>query len=169
MDAVTIEALAVNPGKKLTDSTRKLLIQIIQDEFCSQTTMYDADIKERQLAIKEAYKKKVGWRELVKKADDAKHRWEQAQKAVQDTGLDFNENPIMNAYHSSELAVEKGRALQVQLDNVEKEVKSANNLKNKIIARMALADTAGEACVILRQSLGNGIIPSLTQKQLTQQ
>jgi len=53
--------------------------------------------------------------------------------------------------------------VRAELDAVS--LRHPQNLKNKIIARLLIATTTGEAMVILREVLGNGVLPTIKKDE----
>jgi len=173
MDQLTIEKMEINAQKSLNADAKKALVKIIEDEFHSQTTVYNAKAEAEKDRLLEEYRKGIGFDKLKKEYDKAVQAVELAKKKVTEAehkiemkGLNTN-GERYSGYINEEKEPELKRA-QRKINQLFKTVEemAPNNLKNKIISRLWLADTNGEACVILRQVLGNGIIPTISSKFL---
>jgi len=173
MDHMTIEKLKVNTSAKLNADTKKALVKIIEDEFNSQGTVYNAVAERKRDEILDQYKKGVGYNKLKSRYDDIVSQLEtleskkrELRDQINSKGLDVDGTRYSPGYgdkESSEMK-EARRKMDQLLKTVEE--MAPNNLRNKIISRMWLAETNGEACVILQQVLGNGIIPTLNSNNL---
>ncbi len=174
MNKVTIETLKVNPTKPLTPMIKANLVKIICSEFHTQTTLYNAQAIEQKEKILVQYRKVVGFVKMKADYDKAQVAVDMAHKkrdeiqcAIEKKGLNIHGEAMRGSYNSTpeqKKAVDKINALFATI-----EAMSPNRMKSKIEARLWLADTQGEACVILEQVLGNGVIPSMTENLLTQQ
>lgn len=230
MDIVTIEKLTVDSDAKIGEGRKKALIAIMEEEFRTQRTLYNAKAEAMREEVLEQYKKGVGYAALKKAYEmtrDAKDKILDKQGKLADEAdemrkvKDKRQQEETDAFHKKcqdedEKLREKIKALSKKTDSelfaADKAIRDARrkiNLKgltdcgeryedhidrkdivmlkarakiielfeavedmapqrirNKVIARMWLAETNGEACVILQQVLGNGIIPTMTQKLL---
>lgn len=70
---------------------------------------------------------------------------------------------IYNTYNNERAITARDR-LNKLLDAVA--MSKPQTYKNKIISRLWMSDNMGEAMVILREVLGNGVIPTLDKNQL---
>lgn len=157
----TIEDLPIDPMQKLSADARCRIIKIIEDEFNVQATMYQADSKNMQENIIREEKAKSGWLKMRRMVEKAEMNYSRLRKELRNTGFDEEGNLINYSGGNNDSGFERAQEIRRKLDNELKSIKPAHNIKSKIIARMALASTVGEAIVILRETLGNGIIPSL--------
>ena len=184
MEHATIKDLVVDPTAKLTPSSIKALEGIINDEFDNKRTMIDAGNEQKKEDIKEQYIKSVNAEamiEKIKKQQDvvnlAQGKLTDLEKKLHLKGINTNGEVMTSWYaHQAGYTEYESREIGKKVDKVNKLLASVNDqdvwsLKNKIIARLHLASTKGEAAVILREVLGNGIIPtfSVNQLQITQQ
>ena len=182
MDHATIEDLAIDKTLVLSPMVKQNLVKVIEQEFNSQTTIYNAEAEVKKEEILEQYKKGVGF-ELMKKAyDKAEAEKETACKRVKEAEDKLHNKGLTpdgsrhQPYHCGILST-KEREAKKSMEKLDRLLKTVNDsgpnaVRNKIISRLWLANTAGEAMVILRQVLGNGIIPSISKsevKQLTQE
>lgn len=177
----TIEDLNVNANKKLTPMIIKNLVDVINQEFNRQQTLYNSKNEIERTNVLDSYKKEVGFDKLKKKYE--KHLAEKAlaDKRITDTqhemwmlGLDkdgdkFNGSMFSLPYEERD----NWRMYERAINKVEKllstvEANGPENVRNKIISRLWLASTAGEAMVILKEVLGNGIIPTLSKNDVKQ-
>jgi len=188
MNEASIQDLAVNPNTKITPMVIKSLVDIINQEFGRQQTLYDTEAEFKREEILKQYQTACGYEALKKSHDKAKEQVEKAQKVVTETekklhlkGLDPDgtRHNVHNRHYSYNEYVEYDNYDQRQLKLAEKKIDKLletvqqtgpENVRCKIVSRLWLSSTTGEAMVILREVLGNGIIPTLTKsdvKQLT--
>ena len=176
MNEAKIEDLAINPTAQLTPMVKKNLVTVIESEFDRQATIYDSVADEKKEKILESYKKSVGFSKLKAEYDKyndevykATQKRDEIQTKIRMKGLDIDGTRYRVGYYSNTNSEQREikRACD-KIDNLFKTVEANGplNVKNKIVSRLWLADTAGEAMVILREVLGNGIIPTLTKNQL---
>jgi len=171
--------LEIRPDAKITPMIIKNLVSVITDEFNRQRTIYNATAEKKKEEIMVQYRKGVGFDKLKKEYDKAELAKKKAveemnniEKTLKMKGLNVNgdkNNGYYGGYNTTEeLEYEKA---EKKLNKLLRAVEDSgpDNIKNKIISRLWICTTVGEAMVILRQVLGNGIIPSLTVKQLTQE
>ena len=178
MNNAKIEDLPVNPEQKTTPMVIKNLVDVINDEFGRQQTLYDAQAEQKRETILEQYKAQVGY-EALKSAYDKSHEAEQkaqkekgeALKKLHMKGLNNDgERHCQNGYYGSTYSTQNFEQRQIKkaqdkIDTLLKTVEASGpeNVRGKIISRLWLSSTTGEAMVILREVLGNGIIPTLTK------
>jgi hypothetical protein len=87
-------------------------------------------------------------------------------KAVAAVDKKFSDTPFdtenrLKVDYKSEKGKEAYKQVRAELDAVG--LRHPQNLKNKIIARLLIATTTGEAMVILREVLGNGVLPAINK------
>ena len=123
------------------------------------------------------YKKGVGYEKLSEDLDKAKMELELAQEKVKKItrkihmkGLTEDGCQYSPYFGGGGMTVED-RKIKLATLKVKKLLDAVNNegpenIRNKIIARLWCSATTGEAMVILRQVLGNGIIPSYTKEDV---
>jgi len=175
----TIADLEVDVNKPITPMIIKNLVDVVNKEFDRQKTLYDAGAVEKREQILDEYKKAVGFDKLKAKYDKAlgeravaDKNLKEAEESLNCKGLTVDGNEY--TYHSfnpygnrkaHEIAIEKScKKVQALLKVVETQGPDA--VRNKIVCRLWTSSTVGEAMVILREVLGNGIIPTLDVKQL---
>jgi hypothetical protein len=164
MEIATMKDLEVNVNKKLTEETKKNLVKIIEQEFMNQSTIYNEKVRDNRNKVLEAYRKKVGYERLTQKIRKAK-------QAVEDAELDLRKTGLADCGNLQSIVYSTDEDIKVRIQDVENLINKVsmaepNNVKNKIIAKLWLSDTHGDAYVILREVLGNGIIPTIEKSQL---
>ena len=176
MNTATIADLKVNPNAPLIPMVKKNLVDIIEDEFVRQNTIYNATADEKKEKILEQYKKSIGFIKLKKNHEKAQAHLDVAAKElslaerkINMKGLTLEGQAYSQCYYGAktieQVEVEKAcKKVEHLLNTVE--TQGPNNIKSKIISRLWLATTHGEAMVILREVLGNGIIPTIDKDQL---
>jgi hypothetical protein len=181
MDHATIEDLEINPAIKLTPMVIKNLVDVVNEEFSRRQTIYDTESELKKEEILNQYKKAVGYQSLKKEYDKAKSMVEKAERQVKEVEKKMNLKGLdpdgtrhtvgHYSYHSNHYDNYEQRQLKLAESKIDKLLKTVEtsgpeNVRNKIVSRLWLAGTAGEAMVILRQVLGNGLIPSMSVKQI---
>ena len=164
-----IEELPVNPQAVLTGETKTRLVKIIEAEFEAQSTVYNSQIQEEQDKILARHKKRLGVDRFIKELEAIDERVrllkEKEVKILEKMKeLPFDRNNRFSEYNLTPEGTKEYNTIKAELDAVG--LKHPMNLKNKIITRLLIATTVGEALVILRQVLGNGVLPSMTREQL---
>jgi len=164
----TISNLSVNPKKTLDSATKRQLQFLIEQEFSRQTTMYDNEISEQKRKLLNRYKKEVGFDKLSIKVSKAKTQSLLATKELESTGLNEG-GDISYVYAPDEKdnpkKCEAVKRLNKMIDNLA--LKKPEQLRNKIVTRLWIASTIGEAIVIINEVMGNDIIPTLDTNQIT--
>lgn len=155
---VTLETLPIKASTPLTEGSKTQLIKIIENEFKNQTTLFDAQLQEARTKFLDKYKKEVDFTKKLATVKKLQAELHNAQVALNDTGLD--ENGKVQGYGKA------GQAVFERMDESAKLIQPATNHKNKIITRMLMCSTYGEAMVIMNSVLGNGILPSMTTAQI---
>lgn len=157
---VTIETLPLNASTHLTEGFKKQLINIIESEFKSQTTLFDIQLRKIKNDFLAQYKKEVDFKKKLEAFNKANQRAIALKEELLKTGLtDSGEVQAYGPY---------GEKLLARMEEAAKSIQPATNNKNKIITRMLMCSTYGEAMVIMNYVLGNGILPSVTTAQLEQ-
>lgn len=173
--AMTITTMPVQTKEKLTSDSKSRLIKIIEQEFVNKESLYHQVAKQEEEKVLDEYKKKVGFAKIAKKLRDieiAKLKLnKEAEGAIAElnkVGLDSDGEPrsntsqrYINGIYVSRLDYE-AKELNDLLSTI-KNNSPTETLKNKIVTRLTLATTVGEATVIMREVLGNGLIPSLKE------
>jgi len=167
--AVRIEELPVRPEAPLTGDVRNHLVKIVEAEFNAQSTVYNAKMQEDQSRVLDSWKRKLGVDKII-----AEENRIDAQISVLEQRKEMNRNKLadipfsvtgdLGSYNLTPKATVIYNTIRAELDAVG--LKHPMNLKNKIITRLLIATTVGEALVILRQVLGNGVLPAMRREQL---
>jgi len=177
MNEATIQDLAINKDALLTPMVKANLVKVVEAEFDRQSTIYDGVADEKREKILNEYKESVGFDKLQKewlKAKDAhekaKNTMDEVEKKMNYKGLGTDGEQHHPYFYSNQWTNlnQEQRKIKKSCEKIEHLLKTVEasgpqNIKNKITARLWLSDTAGEAYVILREVLGNGIIPTLSK------
>lgn len=157
-EKATISDLPVHSGEKLTSSVKDKLCQILEDEFSNQTA--EIQVKRNQAQQEELvkYRKEVGFDKIVAKI-------RKLQIEIHELGGKISELGLMQD-GSMAYGTEASKALADRITLATKKYSGPRSEKNKLIARLQLAKTYGEAMVILQEVLGNSIIPTLTKNEV---
>lgn len=169
-----IKDLPVNTNGKLTGDVKKVLIGIIEKEFTNKDSLYHQVQEAEERKIIEAYKASIGFPKLEqaykraeKRVEDANKVLAEAGKAIEDNGLSLAGEPsqthsyVNGVYTTNYTAVALHKKLSAIADNA-----PSQNLKSKLLSRLMLSTTIGEANEIMREVLGNGIIPATDIKAI---
>lgn len=171
MNYARINDLKVNPAKKLNNMVKKHLVNIVENEFTQQTSIIDAETREKKRRALEQYKKGINFDALLKKYKKAELAVKLATEKEREMlhqihlkGLEYNGELNVTCYNDDPNEKEAQKKIEKLLDSVVGQ--TPNNIKNKIISRLWLTDNYAEAMVILREVLGNGMIPSFTVNEI---
>ena len=83
MSLATIADLNVDPAMVITPMVKKNLVDVVNEEFARQSTIYDAEAEVKKENILEQYKKGVGFDKLSQEYEKAKKDEETAKKKVE--------------------------------------------------------------------------------------
>ena len=162
----SIADLKVDTTKPLDSATKKIIQQQIEQEFSRQTTLFDSKIHEEKRKILEHYKKQVGFDKLLGNFAKKEQELKLAHRAIEETGLDSNGH--VGTYYDSDKSQRRKDSIDRLNDLIQNiSDQKQENVKSKIITRLWLASTLGEAVVIVNEVMGNNIIPTLQVSQLT--
>ena len=159
----TIENLPVDMKDKLGAVEKKELIKIVENEFNNKDTLYHEMKTHEREKVLEAYRKDVGFDKLIKEYEDAIAASERASTAMQDLGLN-RDGTAVTYWGSSKKS--KGWIKLERLLKACEQASPTHQIKAKVISRLWLSNTKGEAVVIMRQVMGNGMLPTVTADQL---
>jgi hypothetical protein len=112
--------------------------------------------------------------------DSARNKLERAENTLFNKGFKKDGSLInVSGYHYNEEKVSlelkrKVQSIEQELQDIRDAIYPAENQKNKYTALLLACSTRGEAMIVIREVLGNGVIPSIkksdlpyTTKQLT--
>lgn len=165
----TIEDLRFDSKATLSNDQKKAFVHIIEEEFRNKGTLYSRVLAEKKEQLLDEYRQKVGYDKLRGEIETAKARLDQANEALEAVGLD--EDGAIKNYQSYELkrlapSARKGYERVKNLMEAVEEDADGQTKKAKIIACIWLARTYADACVILKDVLGNKLIPPIDKKDL---
>jgi len=163
MNIANINDLKVNTSARLNNETKRNLVEIIENEFDNQCTVYSQRNNAQKEKILDDFRKKCNFKKLQRNVQKKEEEYERAKRELQATGFG-TDGDLISSYGSPKEIKAKVKEIE---DTIAKlEIQTPTTIKNKIISRLWLANSLGEAMVILREVLGNGIIPTVTKEQL---
>lgn len=168
---LTISTLPIQTAEKLTGDARTRLVRIVEQEFINKESLYHQIQEEEKNKVIAAYHKKVGFPKLLTvleglAAEESKieERKKQIKEKIKALGLGEDGDPRKSQNFNREkgcyVTDYEAKELNTLLQTIENNGPT-QNLKNKLITRITLATTIGEANVIMHEVLGNGLIPAL--------
>jgi hypothetical protein len=161
-----IKDMPTNTTAKLTADVKKQLAEIIEQEFTNKESLFHAIQQREKEKVMTKYRFDVSFSALRAKLTKAQDRIAIAERdkavvltAIEDLGLNEDgEQGAMTRYvNGKNISIEGAKKLEKLLEVIDRNAPS-QNLKSKLISRLMLATTVGEATVIMREVLGNGII-----------
>lgn len=171
----TIGQMPINTAGKLSESVKKHLMNIIDKEFCNKASLFHQVKEQEKIKILEAYRLQVkypDWKKryevLINKGSEIDRKVEEAKDEMQKQGLDIygeldcHNMKVNGRWVSNPVAEQLSAKLSIVEANAPTE-----NLKSKLVARLMLSSTIGEANMIMREVLGNGIMPVTDVKAIT--
>ena len=172
-----LKDIAVNINGKLTADVRKALAIVIEQEFNNKASLFQVAKDQEREKILEAYRKSIGYDLLYKtytksndKMEKAQEEQKRADKAITDMGLQID-GDVGNEYSYNHNTQKREQNTKVKELRDKLAVISDNApmsmLKAKLITRLMLATTIGEANAVMYEVLGNGVIPNVNAKQIT--
>jgi len=166
--AKELSNLEVDVNARLTADVKKSLTAIIEQEFSNKDSLFRKMQQQEKDAVLKKYRKSVEFDKLIRKINSARSVLAEAQKALEDVGLDEGgEARSSSRYYNGGYQTDyKAKKLNDLLSAVEQNAPS-ESIKSKLIARLQMATKMGEANAIMLQVLGNNIIPSLDIKAIT--
>jgi hypothetical protein len=187
MNQSRLKNLPFDPSKPLMDNVRRELIKIVENEFAAQATIFHSKAEEARERFLVKYRKENRFEALRRKADSLQRKRdrmmetfrqkEREREAAIDAeiataweevfrlGIDEN-GLVSDRYGMKKEHREKMQSLRQRLAAIGEAVIPATNLKNKVIGRLLIATTTGEAMFILKEVLGNGVLPDIEVNQL---
>ena len=159
-----VKDLKIDTKRRLTGDMKRAFANQIEQAFSNNENVMSIAKTERREKLLSEFREKSGYHSLKKKLDALEAQKVSVAKAINELGLD-PEGDLLR-YHASEKAMSRARNVEKMIEAHTKQYDFDRCNKSKLITRMWLADTFGEATVIMNEVLGNGLIPSLTQKQL---
>ena len=176
---MSISELPINVNGKLTGDAKKQLMIVIEGEFRNKTSLYSMAQQAEKDKIVESYRKKVGYDAMKRAVDKAEEAVDKANKhkALADQAIcavGLQEDGTVG--HSHKQVYYNGKyqnienreaiALHKKLETLEANAPS-ESLRAKLVSRLWLASTIGEGNEIMREVLGNGVIPKTDIKAIT--
>lgn len=167
----TIKDLPINHDQKLTPMVIKNLVDIVNQEFNRQKTIYDSKASEEKEKILEKYRKSCAYYKLEKEHSKTeelikanKEKQDQIEAKINKLGLTLTGDILPS--HWAKTPEDKKI-----IDKLERLIQAVyingpDNIRNKIVARLWVSTTIGEALVILHEALGNGVLPSIKKEDL---
>ncbi|GEM_PF-5847966 len=167
----TISDLKFDSKATLSNDQKKAFVHIIEEEFSNKRTLYSRKLAEAKEQLLAKYREQVNYEKLRNDIETAKARLEQAQEALKAVGLE--EDGSIKFYANYELkritpSARKGYERVMNLMEAVEEDADGQTKKAKVIACIWLARTYADACIILKDVLGNNLIPSVKKEELQQ-
>lgn len=171
-----IKDLPIDAKGKLTKEVRDKLGYILVEEFNNRTTKLQQEKDETRAKALEQYKKENGYAALKAKysrAVEATNLAEKKQKEAREElalklGLTVDGFKLNDVNYHFPGGTEKAARAKAAVEKLNKVLDAADapsqamtTMRNKLMARLQLATTIGEAVVILSEVMGNEILPSL--------
>ena len=159
MNELTIKTLPIELSGKLNNDLKNKLIILIENEISNRMHVDTQKFKEAEEKVIQQYKKENKVELLIERCEKLDEEESIIKKRISDFGFDISGNKLTYLDDKNELKKKLDKLKAVNSDIITN--------KNKIVTRLLLATTYGEAVVIMREILGNSLIPTLTQPQLT--
>lgn len=179
----SISNMPVKAEAALTESMRNNLQKILSQEFQNQSTLQHQQMAEIRAAVETEIMNQPQVIELLKELGQTRRKREELQLSVEclekelarKYGVTFARygervGEAEVCYQANAGSIEKNACIAnaERLRKAEEKAKVTAFDRSKIMARLAIATTVGEAVVILNTVLGNGIIPTLKLEDLSQ-
>ena len=161
----TIDDLEVNTSTRLTGEIKKALIAIVEDEYRNQTTLSSQAKADAEAEVIREYSARYGVEALVDEHISLRAKADAVSDKLR--ALGFSTSGDMLAFRGQSTLNPKGKAMLDAIDRVQERFQAPRTEKNKIVARLQLAGTYGEALVILKAVMGNGLLPEVRVDQLS--
>lgn len=160
-----ISSMDVNVNAKLPDATKRTLYDIIHQEFNNRASLAMETQNASEKAILEKYELMYGIKDMIKKREEIK---KEIVKYTDERNKEMNKiEETMIKVGWNQYGYKGNDKIGQEIKAVRKMSNEVHTLKNKIIARLSLATTMGEATVIMREILGNNIIPTVNTNAIT--
>ena len=176
-----IADLPVATGARLTEVTRKHLRLLLVEELANKRSLLHAKYEQREREIMERYRQEVGYEELKAALDEQRvvsaTRIAALESKIQELGLTEDGEAIKLGRSDTDVYI-KGHLTKITpklrkaaerlgrlLDAIKDNAPDAA-LQSKLEARLLIAQTVGEAVVILHEVMGNGVLPGIPKHQL---
>jgi hypothetical protein len=164
-DEMRIKDLQIDVKAPLSGDVRKQLKLVLEQEFGNQRTKYQHEITLAKEKILAEHRKKYGYAAKIKLIRHLQSELDEAQIQLKNIGLDMDGEILENHPYRNEKQSPEGKALRDMIEKLSDAHNPMNTLQNKLITRLYMATTIGEAAVIMREVMGNGELPSLTKQQ----
>ena len=154
----TVANMGIDSKAKLNVDVKKYLVTLIENEFTNRVSIDQKAMDIKTEEIKERIIKKFKAKESFIEAKKLRETAEKIEK-------DMNSLGFTKAYGSEDINVSNAE-YQREVELLSKQGNDINTIKHKILTRLMLSTTIGEATVIMREVLGNGLIPTLNQNAI---
>lgn len=154
---VTIQELPVDINAKLPPDARKALAEIIDNEFKNRVQV-DYQKKSKAVeAVIQKHKELLRIPEKMKAINKLYNDFESLKKEVRNLGFSDSGNYCRG----------QNPVIEKEIDELEKTSTEITTLKNKLLSRLMLSTTIGEATVIMKEIMGNNVIPCVKQNAIS--
>ena len=154
--SMTIKEMPVDVNAKLKSDVRKNLSDVIEREFKNRIDVDYNHKNEMRKSIIEKHKKRLNIEKLINEIKSKKEEYDNLVKKLDSLG--FRNGEYSNGYNQE---------VEEELTSLNKTSQEILTVKHKLITRLQLSTTVGEATVIMHEILGNTLIPTLRLNSIT--
>jgi hypothetical protein len=155
----TVANMGIDSKAKLHGDVKKYLVTLIENEFTNRVSTDQKAIEIKTNEIRERIIRKYKAKEAFSEAKKLRETADKIDKDMNAQGFS------KTVYGSNDITV-SNEEYQREVDLLSKQGNDINTFKHKILTRLMLSTTIGEATVIMREVLGNGLIPTLNQNAI---
>lgn len=155
--ALTIKDMPVDINAKLGETVRKQLSGMVELEFRNRVNVDEMSFSKERDKVIEKYRKKFKISEALNKITKLESEIKQIRDGINSSGFSYYDG----SYKSNNSIIED------EIQSLRKTSSDITTLKHKLQTRLMLSTTVGEATVIMKEILGNTLIPCISPKSLT--
>ena len=166
---MSISGFPVDTRARLTEGVKKVLCDLITKEFNNKESLFHHIVEQEKDTILKKYQGEVGYPDAIRQIQLARNKIVELEgdistikKKLLEVGLTETGQPHSTEEYDKTTGRYRTVCSAVKLDRLLRTVEAnapSQTLKSKLIARMQLATTLGEANAIMRDVLGNGVLP----------
>jgi len=167
---MTIKDIKFDSTATLSNDQKKALVQIVEEEFKNKRTLFSRGLEEKKHQLLEEYRNKVNFTSLITEIEICKAAVKTAEENLERVGLNENGTVVdrSGSYSDpfekiSQSAKEGYKRLKNLLAACEEDSEGQTK-KAKIVAMIWMCRTYQDVMVILREVLGNEIIPNVNKE-----
>ena len=173
IEPMRIQDLPVVTGAKITEVMRKHLLELLVRELAAKRSLLHVQFEQREREVIERYQKEVGYEgiqeQLIQHRASAKAKETALEQSILEMGLMEDGQPLNPAVYGYSKCSPKVRKAAERVERLLKAIRENApdaSFQTKLEARLLIAQTVGEAVVILREVMGNGVLPSIPKGTL---